>query len=644
MPNPLNSIKMRPKPILTFNSEDNYCENIEPITSKFSFRPTTKRYLGKFSDKIHQEKLARGERSLGQAFMMEKVRDMCGLYERNTVLNNVTIRPIENELNKFHIITKNLSDKDRDLMRVVPKMTIGKGASMYLSNPYNSDIKQIKLFLDATDKIHRCKILDITCKCYDATLRLGTNILLIDTGKTLNCVSYNQIYDFPQRIDHLRLVPPESKLGRLDIPHECDNIKNINELFKKMISSQSVFDVRICSYEDEIYQVDIISKEEPSFAQCLYKQVPYLSPDSNSNSHKGCKDDPFIEIPTFSRQEKGPNRLLRISYQYRRAQQPKYESAPIYSGAIDYFKRRLAFQKSHRSSEPETSKEMLRVMPLYWSSPNHIAVVPLDKDYAAGHDQFIDSLKRLKCINSAEKIEYLRSKPFEPGEFVVFKNVFEDNKLGPWLRGIVVSMSPYSEHNLVKSQPLTYREKIENFKIVQQLIKDKKLDPETLIYRVRSIDYGRECRCSPVNMRHVMDLKEFKQVGTWSVRCRLFGVYPAMDKRQFSRNCIDLVDLWIRGKIIEDGLTAGFHILLRSFLGAGNHMDNFDKPMWISLFHRHTPLTDNMYFLRPKRVQFECINCILVEQGIASSSVGSIRSNILLEDHVIRTLVKHELI
>lgn len=612
---------------------------------------------------MFKEKLARGDGFFGDAFKMEPIIKICGLYHKGTIIKDVDIVFFSQDERRhggteFHVRHKLLSEKDRDFIQGVPNVKIGGNHKMYQSNPFNADIGLIKLYQDPnTEEVHRCVIDDIYCgppkRQY---LYLLATITLIDLGQSLTC-DYEQIFDYSQRTGHLMDVEPEALSARLYLPgKDSDRTQRLHKILKDMISNKSGADkkyyIKILGYKDKIYEVDVITELEESF---LNSHAPEDTCSSSLTS-AGCSNTDgdnssansfgqFSETFPSARRERGiktlPRRRDRDSI-ISTLTSSRREVAPNFIGAMNYFTYHLT--RSHAPGSSYISNRLSKVMLLDWYEPDLIAILPYDKVYS--HEKFRAKLNSLKCVQQAGDLKNkIEKKVYKPGEFVFFKNVFRDIDLGLWLRGVVVSIGCHNHHNLICAQRRTDQAKLDNFNTIVRLVNEGKLCPDDILYRVRSVDYGCEARSSSLNMRVVSDLHEFKSVGTWSLRCKLFGIYPFKgDQGEFADHSIDAFDSWIRHKFDEDD--TGFRVLFKSFLNSADVQTSFDKLIDITLFHRFDQPCDAAKSLadlmKPKLARYSCLNWHLVYHGLVESSNESgTCSNIQLEDHVIQRLVQH---
>jgi hypothetical protein len=602
-----------------------------------------RRFLGTFSDEIYyQQRVANAQRALSHPLVrnklllaMNKRTDdiLCGRYERGTVIRNARIKFSINRT-RFYFITRVLNERERDSMQDIPNIMLRNNVPMYSSNPYHCEIGQMKLYYDCKTRfVHRCIIEDLYCVFGSNKLFLGLDILLIDKGEYLRSVHHRDIYDFSQCISHLGDPEEEAKLARLDLDLSVGAHGDIQQAFEKFISSspQKSFDLKVCGIESgRVYLVDLVLKGKETF---LGRAIKELGLSGKVISQSSCKPkEDVLEMDLVRQVITRPQiRRRQFDHQGRQSQRIPTET---FNGALDFFRRRLARQCVHQE-DARAKRQLLKVALLDWYGPDHIALVPFDRDYSLCHKLLVKNISAMKCVRNAGKNCDIRM--YKPGEFVLFKNSFGDSELGEWLRGVVVSMSCYNEHNLVVAQGKTLKEKLENFEIVKRLVKDKKQRADDLIYRVRSVDYGCECRCSPINMRYVNDLDEFKRQKTWSLRCRLFGVHKFPGEQRFSRETMNLFDSWIREKMLEDGSVPSFSIMFRTILNP--HM--FDGIFDISLFHRHDSMCLIDKNFKPKPTRFECLNWYLIDKGSASPGENGENSNIQLEDHVMGVLFKH---
>lgn len=595
------------------------------------------RRLGIRSEEIIRRKILRGEKMFGEPLSNEPERVICGVYERGVIVDNATIKLCRG-INDFYFHTNILTSQNQEIMNLSPRIRFPNKCLMYAANPYNSDLGQIKLYLRDT-KVFRCKIKDLYCEARNL-LRLKCDVSLLDTGEYIKNISYDCIYDFPQVIDYLAELEPEAKPARLYLSerHEEFMNKNVDKGFREIIkNANATFKIKIFDYKNDIYHVDIIEPNGDSVTAQLKEAFPQFKrfydhvPDRQiSQSPQGFQ---LVHQILSHKNHKNNLDVQHIRY--------------FDSGACSFFKYKIDAIDEDDMTQSHIAKRFFKVKILNWCDPESFSIIPADEEYIECHERFKRSIQETSCIKSAESEYYREHEPYEPDEFVVFKNEFGEPKLGEWLRGIVVSVSRYNNYNLSIG---TQTGKYKNLADVKKMIKDKILEPEDLIYRVRSIDYGFQCKSSHISMRHIRNLNEFRKVGPWSLRCRLFGIGPLQNESdkfcqgQFSSACLDMIDCWMRERLLDNSKNAFFHVLFRSNIVKEPHWKLFCGHIEISLFHRYEPpySIESAFLLHGRRTRFDCLNSYLVDRGFASDTwLRSIASRVQLDEYIVNMLVQH---
>lgn len=596
----------------------------------------TRRPLGKFNQKIHEEKLARGIRVFGAPVTPETRKEMFGLYEKGAVLQNCRLK-FQPDSNVFYFIREILTDAELRAMAEVPDITIRPGVKRFLSSPFDCEFNQVKLYQDpVTKKVYRCVIEDVYCVQETLTkLALNVDILLLDIGERKKSVRNMYIYDIPQRINYLSETEREAKMARLNLDDNQDH--KIFEEFKNHVtrSESNLFEIKICGYdEDSVYRIDVTTTNKSTFLE-TYDFVSQLK--SRSNCHENLSLDVFYEVPKMQ-----PRSIRKL----KPIQKHKSDQSSLkrYSCAIDYFRKKLS-EQDLKLNEPRNRRRLLEVVPIEWEGIDQITIVPHDDSYYASHGDFVKTLGSLKCMKNVCEDKPVPIKVYKPGQFVIFKNVFGDSGINPWLRGVVVSMCCYNEHGLLIKQRKTLEERQINYYTVVHLVRSGKVEACDLIYRVRSVDYGLECRCSPINMRDVRDTREFKQVGTWTLTCRLFGVHFHQNGNRPPRETQSTFNEWLNQKRKlprPSGQPTVLSVIFRDDLMSYKPDRDFDKRFEISLFHREKKAGVLQCGRGEVQANFDCVNWYLVEKGLATQHDQNGSSNIQLEDHVMNLMVKHK--
>lgn len=608
-----------------------------------------RKFLGKFSEKILQEKLAKGIWVFGRPLTEVPEVKQCGVYAQNTVVRGVQIINVKGS-HKFYLHQNILTREQQAIMLETPTIRFRNNQQVYAANPYHADIGDLKLYFNGTI-IQRCQIKDLYCYPSNSRLELVAVIDLYDKPEAIQHVEYSTIFDYPQRIRYFKDIETETKEARLHLGEQVPEIfrdAEVEEFFAELVQGHAehkLYNVVILDFKNNVYYVDLIGDNEQSAVTLMLQKfgstkfrhfMDCQSPDSMNSSDSL---EPFYPVRRML-----PPKRATIAMDNSRNRRLFNRG-----GALAYFKSLLSSIDQNDLSTSYTSKRFLKVLVIDWLDPDHITVQPAAQEYYAQFEEFIKAIQNLNCVKQADMYHYKKDVAFRPGEHILFKNVSCDRQLGKWLRGVVVSVSCYNNNSLVVAHTTT--DSLQNHKVVSGLIEKKILDPDDLIYVVRSVDFGYHCRSSQFNMRHLESIKEVRTIGTWGLRCRLFGVnlLPGDNKNEWSvpkhsKLCVDVMNSWIRERILNSSRVSHYHALFRSDLENRQVWDSYDHLYDTTLFHRSEP--DWINSLR-RRARFDCLNWHLVDCGIASDACRNNpeeSSNIQLDQCIIDKLVSHDML
>lgn len=543
-------------------------------------------------------------------------------------------------INEFYLHHKVLTDDNNTDITEAVNLIGDNGEYRYKANPLNSDVHDLKLYKDIKNqKIHRCEILDLYCAKKDQfCLRLCVDILLIDIGQRLNSVWYDHIYDYGQTVAHVKDMEPEYKrarlyLGDLKIIEDCGN--QVDNYFIRLINKNSHHRIKIIDCQDEVYTVEILNDDGKSISSHIVDRFPKM----------------FVGVEV-KRRDIGLDNFLPIEKNYNHCS----TRSSKFRGALNYFKTKSNSINELDLTKSYVSKRFFKVRIISWYDPGDLAIIPADKAYFESYQNFKNLLENMPLIKNAESHDYNQDKPFQLGEFVLFMNSSFDPNLGKWLRGVVISISFYNQNHL--SIGTGHKEVYTNRNNIEQMIEDNVIAPDDVIYRVRSVDYGYQCRSSHFSMRHLTakDLQAFRSIGPWSLPCSLFGVHPLdsdqsgkKSKSGFSLSCAGMMDSWLRERILDNGRLAAFHVLFRTPIKMIETHQVFSQKVDISLFHRYEPqpisITES-YLKLQRKTYYHNLNWFLVDTGFASdsSSLESKSSQVQLEEYIVNKLVKRNML
>jgi len=601
------------------------------------------------------EELKRREEDEIKKQLAEPKVVMCGSYERGA---NIRAKiSISYGMNHFYFRTKVLEKEHYKLMKSVLGIKYRSGALMYQARPYTTDIGQVKLY-HQFGEVQRCQIKDLFTVNVSGEIKLLADILLIDRGWTMYKVQFKHLYDPPQYINYYKDIEPEAKLSRLNLgpPIPSDfNDKEVNDCFRNSIrkNSHEEFTVRIFDYKEGMYYVDVINKQNQSLIAHLkekfrdkIERIITRELIGRSDKDSTSDDEYILEILPQARPKRGQrfksNEPLKSSQFICRTVTESSSNKRIYRDVLAYFKDKIDHNEKKGPNMSYLQKRFFKVKILSWCDPASFVVVPDDPDYIRCHDDFRREIESYQNVNEEE--DGAEEEEFLAGQLCLFKNDIDLN-LGKWLRGIVIRV-PEIENAFVKDK--TNAKGSAKGPCQSEGTDDqcRCIDRSYFVYQILSVDYGFKCYRSSYNMRQIKDERIFSR-GPWSLRCRLFGVHPNLEQREFSKSCIEMIDSWVRSRILDTGKFAFFHVLFRTDLSEIPKVWRSDGPMAeISLFHRFEPpyKIEDCILPRKRRSRFDCLNAFLINRGFASdySETLAKSSKVELDEFVVNLLVPHD--
>lgn len=249
---------------------------------------------------------------------------------------------------------------------------------------------------------------------------------------------------------------------------------------------------------------------------------------------------------------------------------------------------------------------------VWWENPQCIYVIPADPEFRTYHDKYHRPfMERSRDNLSIRKDEVAVRQKFRNGEICFFRD-YTNRNLGPWLRGVVLKTPeiPIFDWHQYSAK--------EGYRCSEQEL-SAILDQENFVYQIRSIDYGFKVYKSAINMRKVINHNDFRDLAPWALRCSLYGVYPVASDIEprnpggFSDLAIEMMDSWIRGKILDIGSSTSFYMLLKSKMR--RRVDDSTK---IILLHKTTlPMVS---IEQGQTYKLACLNADMVNQGLATDT------------------------
>lgn len=558
---------------------------------------------------------------------------MCGVYPKGTEIKAriVYFRSIDD----FCIKNINTTFKTEEfrLMKTATSIRYKSGALMYESRAYTTLPGQIKLFCGRYDAMHRCKISDLFTINFNGVLNVHASILLIDSGAYLRDVSLSSVFDIPQRIGHYGELEPEAKPARMHlgdpIPLDFTDAEICRYAGDKILNNQvQEFTIRILDYKKDVYHVDIIDQKKNSLVSHLRKKFR----DKFVGFEKAAKDPNnryhFFDVPVPRNTKYNSQNLLRYP--------PKR-----YDSIVSYYKDKYKSINDNDRSTSYYQKRFLEVKIIHWDNPNSLAIIPNDDDYTTNHSNF---MKTLESIQERKDKEFkVEDELYVLGQKCLFLNDFDPN-LSKWLRGVVIEMP--SKTDLAKDLAQLHIDS--NGSSTER--------PKNLMYRIRSVDYGHETLRTSTDMRPVMHKHPSLVKGPWSLKCRLFGVYPLehdvnrAGEPEFSVSCKSMIDSWIRERILDDGKSAYFNVLFKGdiFKMTENWNNSEHDIMDIVLFHRFDfPYRiEDCLLTNRRKPRYDCLNSFLIDKGLAGDCNPKTRerSHVDVEEYIVNLLVRHEML
>lgn len=581
----------------------------------------------------------------------EPVKDDCGdfKYGEEVLANLVMCKSV----NDFTFRTRPLSLANLLLIKEAIKSTYATGALKYASRPYTTDIDEIKIYKDGlSNRVHRCKIKDLYTVPHKNGLQVLARIHQIDRGAYLYDVPFDQIFDFSPSIAHLKELNEAAKKACLGLgsPYTDDyEDENMNSYFLEKVSNYQADQVivKILAYQDDKYRVDILDMNRRSLVKHMREKFSYIEPPIKPlplgalRSRFKTRAEILRERVLRERQVNDTEPSKSIDARSSCLPQTHQKQYPKrYYSAVHYYRDK--FYEISKDTEPSPSylsKRLFQVRIISWQCPSELYIVPDDTDYFSNHDEFLDDLETNQDkFDQTSKIDYSKQR-FDVGQRCLCRD-HRDMKLGKWLRAVVLEVRGTGPDGLINRDGL-----------MTGSVHGSELGRDTLdtMYRLRSIDYGLEYIRSAVNMRHIHDVQMFKSKGTWSLRCRLYGISPidSDDKqRGHSSRCLLTMNTWLADRLVDKS-TAVFSVLFRNTLSF-NLQDPLDPYVAITLLNPFKPYSLNNDYLLPlkRRVKFHCLNTRLIDEGLVKDEdiVSGSTSSVELDEYLINKLVPLDMI
>lgn len=596
----------------------------------------------------------------GSCSSNEKEEDgKCGDFERNQEICGRMIRctGLDNFMIRRHILSKD----DYDLMRVAHSTISITGAKVYAARPYTSDIGQMKIY-SHNGKVSRCRIRELYTNNHHGQLVVRASIILIDEGDAQLDIPFSSIYDFPQRARYLSKLGPEILLCSLDLPEHLLNDDQLKELFLVIIKKHGVNDmytIKLSSHKGGKYYVDLLNSHQKSIIDYFTSRHPKKFSSSasigtstgSSTTVSGSQDSLNADMASLS--------LATVSNTHFRSNSAIYKVNPIpklrrYSGALHYFKYRAMELERDQPHRFLMLKRFHEVKLTIWDNPDDIYLIPRDPEYFKSHQDLLDDIKTYVEKYELEKdTDNTFETVYTMSERVLWRNHHVDN-IGTWLRGVITEVPQVRKVCWTVCGPNDsddkgwYMNKNSPPKSTRANLRD-------FVYRIKSIDYGFEMPVSVNNIRKANDKTIFTRRGSYSLRCRLFGISPLSynfdhcGRKSFSETCNIMIDAWMREKIVQEHRPSHFHVLFRSkFKSINREYQSADGAMQIVLFHRFEPpkTLEDMYLplRRRQEVLYDCLNTFLVNNGYVTDEVDGMASKVDLDHLLMNMLANRDLI
>lgn len=272
---------------------------------------------------------------------------------------------------------------------------------------------------------------------------------------------------------------------------------------------------------------------------------------------------------------------------------------------------------------------------VWWEDPRCIYVVPAEPEFRRIHQSYRSFIIRLGSSQFKLEDEVAAKQKYGRGEFCFFRD-YINRDLGPWLRGVVLKTPKISCWDCFSSNRKYCCSQEELSGIMEK---------ENFVYQIQSIDYGFKVYKSPRNLRKVNDPYLFKSYVPWALRCSLYGLYPIASDIEsnnpggFSTTCIDMMERWIREKLLDVGSSSSFYMLVRSKLTYTHFVNGFTK---VVLFHKTT--LPRVSIEQAQIYKFDCLNAHMVNRGhVTDTNPDSCKScNIFIEQYLVDLLFSQQ--
>lgn len=609
-----------------------------------SYLTNGRRRLGRPSKELleNMKRLEQERDEMRKKLLQKKI--MCGIYEKGTELK-VRIVYFQN-VNDFCI--RNLdpvSKIEEKLMHTATSIRYKSGSLMYQARVYTTQLQQIKLFMTKANNMFRCRILDLFTINIEGVLYVYASILLIDTGAYLREVPFANIYDIPQRIGFYNELEPEAKPARIYLGESIPlNFKD-NDIWRyarERIHNNPTdeFTVKIMDFKNDIYHVDIIDQKKNSLVSHLRNKFKrkFIEFEKATSTYNLDDQYPFFEVCS--------NRDRESLLHHPTNQQPYRRK---FNSILSYYKEKYRTINDNDKSASYYQKRFFQVKIIYWCDPNSFAIIPNDDEYIFDHAQFMKEVQEFQDKKDREST--IGCKTFSLGQKCLFLNDSDPN-LGKWLRGVIIEMPSQFDIELNLNQLKLYDDDQSSFSNSNSL-SGKIQNINNLMYRIRSIDYGFETLRASIDMRPISKEHISKNKGPWCLRCRLFGVYPLVHEQdkdglhQFSDSCNDMIDCWLRERILDEGKSTCFYALFKNGIQRiPEEWDVKDATMDMVLFHRydHPYRIEDCLLTTRRKPRYDCLNSSLIDRGLASdcNPKSSERSFIDLDEYIVNLLVNQE--
>lgn len=525
-----------------------------------------------------------------------------------------------------------LTDSDYEQMMAVREIKLsGTRGLTYSARIYTTDLGQLKIYFDIRAKrVFRAKILDLNPHSHNGCISVRAKVLLIDIPK-IKWVYFIDLYDFPHQARTFMKLRPESYRCRIHLskyltPESRLALKNerITDLLKRNIDGNNL-NIKIIDFKNEIYDVDLLCDDGKSITNLISLECGDLI------------DYAIRPCPSVKVNDGVPNEnygfFTPIDFQPYHKTQKKQEKETKYFSAIHYFRHKLEFSLKFQQ-HPDIKNKIFRVMVLYWDDPQNLTLIPVDDEFS-GYHHFRKTLDSHLSKSFNEVDPGAERRVFKVGQQCIYRNTADTN-LYQWSRGIVIDTPAYTK--------LTDK--------ILELSNKKKVN---MVYKIRSIDYGNTVFRQNTQMRILTNHTAFNRIFPFSLRVKLFGVYPLANSKngEYNKSCCNGIDVWIRDRIAEYESTgySNFYALFR------NHSETlYNKKCKmgeihgeVTLFHRleeYRRTLDDVFQKIKKKPPFKCLNTHLIEKGFASdvNPKSKKSSRVQLDEYLVNLLNSKRLI